>query len=158
MSARAQSLHPLIRPLHPADLEAVLAIEEANYPFPWTRGIFDECLRVGYGCFGLQLGRDLGGYSIHNWGADEAHLLNLCVHPQWQRHGFGGMLLEHAISHAVGLGCEVMFLEVRPSNPDAARLYRRRGFREIGRRPAYYRASGGREDAIVMRMALSPAA
>lgn len=140
------------------DIDAVLAIEETTYPFPWTREIFTDCLRVGYACFGLQIGPELGGYSIHNWGAGECHLLNLCVHPDWRCHGYGSMLLEHAIAHARHLGCEVMFLEVRPSNSDAARLYRKRGFDEIGVRPAYYRAEGGREDAVVMRLELAPEA
>jgi ribosomal-protein-alanine N-acetyltransferase len=47
-----------------------------------------------------------------------------------------------------------MFLEVRPSNMDAERLYRRRGFEEVGFRPAYYQAEGGREDALVMQLDL----
>ena len=154
MSAEASLLHPVVRSLQEADLDQMLAIEQASYPFPWTRGIFAECLRIGYGCFGLQVGRELTAYAIHNWGAGEAHLLNLCVHPRWQRRGFGSMLLEHAIAHAVRRQCEVMFLEVRPSNPDAERLYRRRGFTRIGTRPAYYRAHEGREDAIVMQLTL----
>jgi ribosomal-protein-alanine N-acetyltransferase len=47
-----------------------------------------------------------------------------------------------------------MFLEVRPSNVDAAQLYLKRGFEEIGSRPAYYQAENGREDALVMRLEL----
>jgi len=154
MNARPRSLHPLIRTLRVADLDALIGIEEASYPFPWTRSIFADCLRVGYACFGLQAGQELVGYSIHNWAAGECHLLNLCVHPAWQHQGFGSMLLEHAISHAETHGCSVMYLEVRPSNAEAGRLYLRRGFREIGMRPAYYRSREGREDAIVMRLDL----
>lgn len=157
MSARPKSVHPLIRPLRPADLDAVVAIEESSYPFPWTRGIFSDCLRVGYACFGLQAGADLAGYSIHNWAAGECHLLNLCVHPDWQRQGFGSMLLEHAIAQARRQDCGVMFLEVRPSNTSAGRLYRRRGFEVVGSRPAYYQSTAGREDAVVMRLDLRPA-
>lgn len=158
MSAQPRSLHPVIRRLWLEDVDELIAIELASYPYPWTRGIFTECLRVGYGCFGLQLGRELAGYAIHNWAAGEAHLLNLCVHPRWQRNGFGSMLLEHSINEACSHDCSVLFLEVRPSNPDAERLYRRRGFERIGRRPAYYRAAEGREDAIVMRLELAPLA
>ncbi|KAA9130792.1 ribosomal-protein-alanine N-acetyltransferase [Marinihelvus fidelis] len=154
MSAQPNPFHPVLRPLVEADLDAVFEIEISAYPFPWTRGIFSECLRVGYGCYGLQAGPDLAGYAIHNWAAGESHLLNLCVSPDWQRRGFGSILLDHAIDHARVCGAEVMFLEVRPSNPGAIALYERRGFTEIGRRPAYYRAGDGREDAVVMRLPL----
>ena len=147
-------MYPLIRPLWPEDLDAVLKIEKASYPFPWTRKIFSDCLRADYACFGLQTGEILAGYSVHNWGVGESHLLNLCVHPDHQKQGHGSLLLEHAISHARSLDCHVMFLEVRPSNSDATRLYRRRGFEEVGQRPAYYQATGGREDAVVMRLDL----
>jgi len=136
------------------DLDAVVEIEKASYPFPWTRGIFEQCLRAGYACFGLQLGTALVGYSVCNWGAGESHLLNLCVHPDYQKQGYGKILLEQTIGHARSLDCHVMFLEVRPSNPDAGKLYHRRGFREVGTRPAYYEASDGREDAVVMRLDL----
>lgn len=147
---------PLVRPLRVDDLDAIAGIEASSYPYPWTREIFRECLRAGYGCYGLQFGRELVGYAIYNWGAGESHLLNLCVHPKFQRHGYGKVLLEHSIRHAQSLGCHVMFLEVRPSNVDAGQLYRQRGFEEVGTRPAYYQSDTGREDAVVMRLALEP--
>jgi ribosomal-protein-alanine N-acetyltransferase len=147
-------MYPLIRSLFLEDLDEVIRIENSCYPFPWTKGIFKECLRVGYACFGLQLGENLAGYSISNWGAGESHLLNLCIDPKWQKHGFGKMMLEHSIGHSRSLDCHVMFLEVRPSNVDAAQLYLKRGFEEIGSRPAYYQAENGREDALVMRLEL----
>jgi ribosomal-protein-alanine N-acetyltransferase len=146
---------PVLRPLYPADLDEVVAIEQASYPYPWTRGIFDDCLKVAYACFACVLDGRMAGYSIHNWGAGEAHLLNLCVHPEFRSRGLGRLLLDHAIDHARGMGCQVMLLEVRPSNPGAVRLYRQRGFEQIGRRPGYYPATQGREDAIVMRLNLS---
>lgn len=117
-------------------------------------GIFAECLRVGYGCIGVQLGSELSGYAIYNMGAGESHLLNLCVDPQVQRRGLGRLLLEHTITTTRSLGCKALFLEVRPSNPGAAEMYRARGFSLIGRRPDYYRAEKGREDALVMRLEL----
>ena len=150
----AVKLHPVIRPLKPADIGEVVAIEEASYPFPWTRGIFEDCLRVGYACFGAVVSGRLVAYSVHHWGAGEAHLLNLCVHPEFRHRGLGRLMLDHAIDHAQCLDCMVMFLEVRPSNPGAIRLYLDRGFEEIGERPAYYPAAEGREDAVVMRLDL----
>jgi ribosomal-protein-alanine N-acetyltransferase len=162
VSAEAEALHPLIRPLNWGDLDRIMEIELAAYPVPWTRGIFSDCIRVGYDCWGLQLGQRLLAYSIQTSAAGEAHLLNLCVEPGWQRRGFGGLLLENAVRVACSRGCSSMFLEVRPSNRAGIALYEHRGFVLIGRRPGYYSAlpghgpegSGNREDALVMRLEL----
>jgi ribosomal-protein-alanine N-acetyltransferase len=131
------------------------SIEQAAYPVPWTRGILLDCLRIGYACFGLQLGKDLIGYTIFNWAAGEAHLLNLCIDPKWQKKGYGSLLLEYTIGYVARKKNKAMFLEVRVSNPEAISLYENRGFVIIGRRPDYYQASEGREDAIVMRLELA---
>jgi ribosomal-protein-alanine N-acetyltransferase len=146
--------HPLIRRLGMEDINRIHEIEQLAYPFPWSRGIFVDCLRVGYACFGLQFGKVLSGYSIASRAAGEAHLLNLCVHPDWQHRGYGSLLLEYMINHVARLEAEAMFLEVRASNPRAAALYENRGFKVIGRRPDYYKAGEAREDAIVMRLTL----
>lgn len=131
-----------------------MEIELAAYPFPWTRGIFNDCLRVGYECWALQDGARLVGYSVQTLVAGESHLLNLCVDPAEHRRGFGRLLLENAVRAARGRGCDSMYLEVRPSNHAGIELYRARGFVEIGRRPDYYSAADGREDAIVMRLVI----
>jgi ribosomal-protein-alanine N-acetyltransferase len=146
--------HPLIRRLGEQDVDQIYEIEQLAYPFPWSRGVFEDCLRVGCACFGLQIGKDLAGYTIFNWAAGEAHLLNLCIHPEWQQRGYGSLLLEYVINHVARLEIETMFLEVRVSNPSAVKLYKNRGFMVIGRRPSYYQAGEGREDAIVMRLQL----
>jgi len=150
----ADKQHPLIRRLTLEDVDRIYAIEQAAYPFPWTRGVFVDCLRVGYACFGLQFGKELAGYTIFSWAAGEAHLLNLCVHPDWQHRGYGSLLLEYAINHVARLESEAILLEVRESNPRALELYKNRGFAVIGRRPSYYQAGDQREDAIVMRLEL----
>ena len=166
MSADPKLLHPLLRPLGWGDLDRVMEIELAAYPFPWTRGIFGDCLRVGYDCWGLQIGGRLAGYAIQSDGAGECHLLNLCVAPELQRRGLGRLLLENAIRIARSRHCHSMYLEVRPSNPAGIALYSAMGFRVVGRRPGYYSASAltgpsggaatghGREDALVMQLEL----
>jgi ribosomal-protein-alanine N-acetyltransferase len=146
--------HPLIRRLGLQDVDRIFEIEQLAYPFPWTRGIFEDCLRAGYASFGLQIGKDLAGYTIFNWAAGEAHLLNLCIHPDWQHRGYGSLLLEYAIGHVAALEIKSIFLEVRASNRRAAGLYQNRGFRVIGRRPLYYQAGESREDATVMLLKL----
>ena len=95
--------HPLIRRLGIDDIDRIYEIEQLAYPFPWSRGIFEDCLRVGYICFGLQVGKVLAGYTILSWGAGEAHLLNLCIHPDWQSRGYGSLLLEYAINQVARL-------------------------------------------------------
>jgi len=129
-------------------------IETLAYPFPWTRSLFVDCLRADYALFGLQIGKDLVGYTIFNWAVGEAHLLNLCIHPDWQHRGYGSLLLEYAINHVARHDNESIYLEVRTSNARAAKLYKNRGFRVIGSRRSYYQAGDGREDATVMRLAL----
>ncbi len=146
--------HPVIRRLGKGDLDCVHSIERVAYPFPWSRQVLSDCLRVGYACFGLQSEKTLLGYTIFSWAAGEAHLLNLCVHPLWQHRGYGSLLLEYTIGHVRKLDNEAIFLEVRNSNPVARSLYEYKGFTEIGRRLAYYRAGEEREDAVVMRMEL----
>ena len=155
MAAEPRPFDPEIRNLVYDDLDRIIEIEHSAYPFPWTRGIFRDCIRVGYSCWGLQVRDHLVGYAIQTQAAGESHLLNLCVDPGWQRSGYGRILLEHAISQALLNRCTSMFLEVRPSNPTAIKLYERRGFEVVGERKNYYRAENGRESAIVMRLNLS---
>jgi len=154
MSAEPRPFDPEIRVLGQVDLDRIVEIERSAYPFPWSRGIFADCLRVGYDCWGLQVRDLLIAYAIQTHAAGESHLLNLCVDPEWQRAGYGSILLEHAVCHASLYGGSSMFLEVRPSNPVAIGLYKRRGFKVVGERRNYYRAEKGREAAIVMRLDL----
>jgi len=139
-----------MRPMRVDDLESVLDIELRAYPFPWTRGIFHDCLRAGYPAWVLVQDQAVIGYGMLNVGADEAHVLNVCTAPEVQGQGHGRRLLRSLLKAARNRGAQRVFLEVRPSNTTAIALYDSEGFNEIGRRPRYYPAKGGREDAIVM--------
>jgi ribosomal-protein-alanine N-acetyltransferase len=154
MAADPKTLHVMVRNLTEEDLDRLIEIEHAAYPFPWTRGIFADCIRVGYDCTGLQVGPALIGYTIQSLAAGENHLLNLCIEPGWQGNGYGNLMLDHAIRLAGEKNCSCMFLEVRPSNPAGMGLYERKGFSIVGQRPGYYRSADGREDAMVMRLDL----
>ena len=88
--------------------------------------------------------------------AGEAHILNVCIAPEYQGRGHGRRLLARLVDLARWHHARQVFLEVRPSNPRAINLYRDFGFNEIGLRPNYYPAEKGREDAIVMAMELLP--
>jgi ribosomal-protein-alanine N-acetyltransferase len=148
---------PAFRAMRAGDLDAVLAIEHSAYPFPWTRGIFRDCLAAGYECRVLVREDRVIGYGVLSAAAGEAHLLNACVAPAEQRHGHGRRLVLRMLDLARWHRVERVFLEVRPSNRAAIALYDALGFNEIGRRPGYYPAARGREDAIVMAMELLPA-
>jgi ribosomal-protein-alanine N-acetyltransferase len=139
-----------LRAIQP-DVPAVMQIENASYPFPWSEGIFRDCLRVGYVCCVVEIDDILMGYGVMSTGAGEAHILNLCIAEAFRGRGLGGQLLEHLMEFARSLGVGEMFLEVRPSNTPAIRLYQSLGFTQIGIRRGYYQAEGGREDAVVLR-------
>ena len=156
MSANPAALYPLIRRLGAVDLDRIMEMELAAYPYPWTRGIFADCIRVGYDCWGLQAGTNLIGYSIQTHAAGENHLLNLCVAREGQRQGLGSILLDNAIRRARFQGCSCIFLEVRPSNLAGIGLYLKYGFVRVGERPDYYRSEQGKESAVVMRLELAP--
>lgn len=81
---------------------------------------------------------------------DEAHLLNVCVHPTMQNQGLGRRLVEFAVQRCTEVGIARIILEVRPSNKPARRLYKDSGFERIGVRKGYYPAPEGREDAWVL--------
>jgi ribosomal-protein-alanine N-acetyltransferase len=138
-----------------ADLEQVLAIEEAVYPFPWTLGILQDCLRVGYCCWVVELEGMVIGYGVMSVVIDESHILNLCIHPDWQGRGLGRKLILRLLKIARQHGAETAFLEVRENNRAALSLYDHLGFVEVGRRRDYYPAvDGGREHALVMSLEL----
>ncbi|HQZ30313.1 MAG TPA: ribosomal protein S18-alanine N-acetyltransferase [Arenimonas sp.] len=145
-----------VRPMKQADIDAVAAIENRAYVFPWTPGIFRDCLRAGHQCWVLEAGTQLLGYGVLSAAAGEAHILNICIAPEYQGRGHGRRLLRRLIDLARWHKAQQVFLEVRPSNPAAIALYRDEGFNEIGQRPNYYPAAKGREDAIVMALELLP--
>jgi ribosomal-protein-alanine N-acetyltransferase len=153
MSAVLKSV-PLLAAMRESDLAEVMAIEEAIYSHPWTRGNFADSLVAGYECRTWRLGADLLGYFVLMVAAGEAHLLNLSIAPAWQRKGHGSLLLREAAAIARARGARGIFLEVRPSNAGAQALYTRFGFRRVAVRRGYYPADSGREDALVLTLAL----
>lgn len=153
MSARLDILANYRR-MTARDLDAVTAIESEIYPHPWTRGNFSDSLDAGYHCWVVECGGFILGYSVVMIAAGEAHLLNLGVAAMWQRRGLGTELLRFIIKLARDHAAGKIYLEVRASNTAARALYHRAGFTEIAVRRGYYPADAGREDAVVMALAL----
>ena len=144
-----------IRPMRITDVADVVAIERSSYQFPWSEGIFRDCLRVGYVCRVVTLSRQLVAYGVMSFGAGEAHILNLCVEQAHRCRGVGRQLLGSLVERASAARMSEAFLEVRPSNTAAIRLYLALGFEQVGMRRGYYQAAGGREDAAVLKRVLS---
>jgi ribosomal-protein-alanine N-acetyltransferase len=154
MSAVLKDVPQLVT-MRERDLDAVMAIEGAIYSHPWTRGNFADSLTAGYECRCLRLGAELLGYFVLMVAAQEAHLLNLSIAAPVQRRGHGSGLLRDAVDLARRLGARTVFLEVRPSNRGAQKLYTRFGFQKVGTRRGYYPAHAGREDALVLTLPLA---
>jgi len=157
MVAVVQS-EPHVRPMRRADLDAVLTVERESYPYPWSRRIFDDCLRVGYCCLVVEVDGRIDAHGIMMARAGEAHIMNLCVAPAARRRGVARALLDALLDVAREAEAATAFLEVRPSNEAALALYVGAGFRTVGRRRDYYPAPFGREDALVMARPVRPGA
>jgi ribosomal-protein-alanine N-acetyltransferase len=139
-----------IRAMTHDDIAQVSDIERRSYDFPWSHGVFRDCLFAGYECVVIERDRLVCGYGILSVAAGEAHILNLCVDPNFRKHGFGERILNEILVRASRAEVREILLEVRPSNEAALALYRKKGFHHIAERPAYYQAKGGREDAAVL--------
>jgi len=142
------------RPMQQDDLAEILDIERESYPFPWTLTIFGDCLHAGYSCWVCLRSGMIEGYGILSIAAGESHLLNLCVRPDSRSRGTGRKLLRHLVAVARRHDADVLFLEVRVSNQVARHVYLSEGFNELGTRRDYYPHDGGREDALIMALAL----
>jgi [ribosomal protein S18]-alanine N-acetyltransferase len=144
------------RAIRDTDIAAVTAIEQDVYTFPWSAGNFRDSLFSGYQCWGCWVDSDLIGYAILLVAVDEAHLLNFAVSRNWQNQGVGARFLNFVITESKRMNCEMLYLEVRPSNTIGRRLYERFGFQQLGLRRNYYPALTGREDALFLGLNISP--
>lgn len=136
------------------DIPAVMVVETAAYPHPWTEGIFRDCLRVGYCCWVAVERREVIGHGVMSVAAGECHVLNVCVHPDWQGLQLGRKILRRLLATGRSQNADTAFLEVRVSNRTAIGLYESEGFCEVGLRRGYYPSDHGREDAVIMARSL----
>lgn len=145
---------PTILKMLATDLDAVLLIEQKSYPIPWTIGIFEDCLRVNYPSWVLAKDDELIGYILFSVGADEAHLLNICISPDYLKQGHAKSLLTDRMKLLKQKKVHTVFLEVRVSSKPAIALYESLGFERIGLRKDYYKAMNGKEDAWTYKLSL----
>jgi len=140
----------VIREMNHDDVSMVSDIERRSYEFPWSHGVFRDCLLAGYQNIVLVRDNTVAGYGVLSIAAGEAHILNICVDPDYRSHGYGEKLLDELLFRARAASVRTIFLEVRPSNERAIALYKKKGFHQVANRPAYYQANQGREDAAVL--------
>ena len=161
LASDLSNAHIAWRPLALDDLAYVAALEAQIHAAPWSLGNFRDAIAAGYCArVGEREGRIIA-YGVLMLAPGEAQLLNLSVVPDARRQGVGRMLLAQFLVDARRLGAEQIFLEVRAGNRAAIALYETSGFTAVGRRVAYYppiSPQSAREDALVMRRALGPAA
>ena len=156
--ARFRTWELQAEPYGPEHLPAVLALEDACFAAPWSEQLLREEAQPRSHAWNLVVRVDGAVRAfLFNWVVlDEMHLLNLTVAPPHQRRGHARALLDALQAEASTHGMASLWLEVRPSNERARRLYAARGFEEVGLRRAYYPAPHGRrEDAVVMRLQLA---
>lgn len=140
----------MLRILHETDLPDLLIIENLTQLAPWSSDVFDRCWRAGYTGWVIEIENKVIGFILASMHAGETHILNLCVHPDFQHQGHGRKLLTHAVGVAKERTHGIAFLEVRRSNLHAIDLYKKEGFIQIGERMSYYPMHQGvKEDALV---------
>ncbi len=145
----------VIREASVDDLPEVLEVESTGYPFPWSEAVFLDCFKPHYTFLVLTLNNQVIAYAVISDVVGEAHLLNICVHSDFNRHGLGTRLLHSVIKTAITQKCDSILLEVRKSNIAAKLMYEKFGFTMIGIRKNYYPAENGREDALMYQLDLS---
>jgi ribosomal-protein-alanine N-acetyltransferase len=137
----------LIRTLAEEDLKAILTIEQATYPTPWTEGIFrDELAAPGRIYLVAEADGDVVGYAGLMLVLPEAHVTSVTVDPNRRGSRIGTRLMLRICEEARAAGATSLTLEVRVSNRNAQALYQRFGMAPVGVRKRYYQ----NEDALVM--------
>lgn len=146
-----------VRSMRTSDLDLVVKNEKAAYENGWNKRIFVDCLRAGYLCWVLANKQQIVAHGVMSVAIGECHLLTLCVHPEYQRQGYGRRLFQLLLERAFKLEARECFLEVRASNAKAIALYRAMGFAQIGERRNYYPSEKSdleRENALILSRTL----
>ena len=144
-----------MRPMRKSDIDRVRELEKRAYRFPWSRQIINDCIQAGYSCWVAESFYKIEGYGFLTIAAGECHILNVCVNPSLQKKGLGLLIVKQLLTVAKDHHSETAYLEVRPSNHAAYKLYSKLGFNEVGQRKDYYPDQNGkREDALIMAKSL----
>lgn len=141
----------IIKEMEIEDLPEIIYIEKSSFSIPWSEIAFINELskQNSFNRVAKFQGRVIG-YICINYIFNEAHILNLAVHPEYRRQGIATLLMKDAITNLIKKGCIYYYLEVRESNTIAQNFYKKFGFNVVGRRKKYYQSPD--EDAILMML------
>lgn len=139
-----------VRAMREEDLPAMMRIERLSYPTPWPMWFFYRELRIGSTCRVLDRNGEVAGYGVMRISRGWAHIMNVCVAPEYRGRGLARKMMDHLLQTAADKGASRAWLEVRVDNLPAIRLYRNMGFRVKRRHKGYYPMPRGRRDALVM--------
>ena len=132
------------------DISELLAIEQIQFPEPWTRGmLLDEVTNIETRRYTVVVedGKILGYLGVM-FVMDELHINTIGVLPDFEGKGIAAALMDDAWRDAKVRNIERATLEVAVSNKRAQDLYYRYGFKPVGIRKNYYDKIG--EDALVL--------
>lgn len=145
--------HVEIREMREADLATIVEIENISFSTPWSSYSFKKEIYKPYSIPKVAvINNRIVGYICVERIIDEAHILNLAVHPDFRKMGIGSLLVSNILDELRTTGCRYVYLEVRASNVAAKKLYERFGFEVVGIRKHYYIRP--EEDAYVMMLEL----
>ncbi len=152
-----ETLHVVIELAKISDIDAIVALENRAFPFPWSRNILlaeidGEPFSYVYVARLINDGgipNNIIGYHFFWLVADEVHVLNIAVDPDYRGCGLGKTLMDFAADFGRERGAQTILLEVRVSNMPAQALYRKLGFQQVGLRKKYY--ANNKEDAYAMQ-------
>jgi ribosomal-protein-alanine N-acetyltransferase len=138
------------------DAPALAALHAASFHRGWSDGEFEHLLAErNVFTHRAVLGGKLIGFVMSRLAAGEAEILSIAVSSAEQGRGLARRLLDLHLRRLAGVGCRTVFLEVDENNDAARRLYRRAGFREVGRRDRYYQHGPHETAALVLRRDIS---
>ena len=144
-----------LRVMTEQDLSELTIIEIATQFSPWSKEIFEKCLLLGSQAWVIEIEQRVIGFVLLFSKVNEGHILNLAVHPDYQRQGYGKLLMKKILAIAEEEALNKIYLEVRHSNRGAIALYKEMGFHPIGVRKNYYRNQDQYEDALVFEKTIT---
>jgi ribosomal-protein-alanine N-acetyltransferase len=141
--------------IHYTDIEPILKIDQDSFRLPWSHILFENELLQQQSCNWVvrstepQNGTPIIGYAVLRLITNELHIFRIAVTPTWRRQGIASWVIKQCFSKGLEVGAKSVYLEVRPSNIPAVKLYYKLGFETIATWPNYY--TDTKEDALVMK-------
>ena len=142
--------------LRASDAPFIARLHSEGFHHPWNDGEFRSLLGQGpvFGFIARPVGEmhNPAGFVLARLVAGEAEILTIAVAKGERRAGLGRKLMAEVMRVLHMQRAESLFLEVDETNAAAVGLYRKLGFREVGKRTSYYESPSGRTNALVMRL------